>query len=152
MPRLTQIIAHNSIMFTVNYPAFSEPYFCLKSILTHKFALEKSGDISRVCCRLFAVFWAKICVKAAKIWFNRVYGSHDGDLCLPRRSTEGHPSLSAHPWERTFAPSAMYIQREFDAYLCHFAFVTLPIGLQSWTHTFANEPPERLLSAIKGQE
>src|SRR3989442_13685174 len=89
-----------------------------------KFALEKSGDISRVCCRLFAVFWAKICVKAAKIWFNRVYGSHDGDLCLPRRSTEGHPSLSAHPWERTFAPSAMYIQREFDAYLCHFAFLT----------------------------
>src|SRR5712691_5413351 len=52
------------------------------------------------------------------IWFNRVYGSHGRDLCLPRRSTEGHPSLSARPWERTFAPSAMYIQREFDAYLC----------------------------------
>jgi len=59
-----------------------------------------------------------------KIWFNRVHGSHNGALCLPRRSTEGHPSLSAYPWERTFAPSAMYIQQEIDAYLCHFAFLT----------------------------
>ena len=32
------------------------------------------------------------------------------------------------------------------------AVVTLPIGLQSWTHTFANEPRERPLSAIKNQE
>ena len=30
------------------------------------------------------------------------------------------------------------------------AAVTLPIGLQSWTHTFANEPQECPLSAQKG--
>ena len=28
--------------------------------------------------------------------------------------------------------------------------VTLPIGLQSWTHTFANEPQECPLSAQQG--
>ena len=36
------------------------------------------------------------------------------------------------------------------AKICVKNAVTLPIGLQSWTHTFANEPQECPLSAQKG--